>query len=137
MGRYCGRFVHMEEIKLIQDGSGFVTKDSGKRAEFASGMVRDTQDNKPRFDLMLPADQPYEETLLYRWAGLLTRGMIKYGERNWEKANSVEELIRFKSSAMRHFIQAMSGETDEDHWAAVVFNVNAIVYLESKLNVRS
>lgn len=124
----------MGEIIDITDGSGWITKDSGKRAEFASGMVRDTQDNKPRFDLIIPKEQSYEETLLYRWASLLTRGMYKYGERNWEKANSKEELERFKASAMRHFIQAISGETDEDHWAAVVFNINAVVYLESKLN---
>lgn len=125
----------MEQDVLINDGSGWITLDSGKRAEFSSGMVRDTQDNKPRFDLIIPESQPYNETLLYRWAALLTRGAVKYGTRNWEKANSVEELDRFKASAMRHFIQAMSGEKDEDHWAAVVFNINAIVYLESKLNV--
>lgn len=119
--------------KEISDGTGFVTKDSGKRAEFASGMRRDIQDNKPRFDLILPADQPYNETLLYRWAALLERGRIKYGERNWEKANSTEELDRFKASALRHFVQAVSGETDEDHWAAVVFNINAVVYLEGKI----
>lgn len=124
----------MGEIIDFTDGSGWITKDSGKRVEFASGMVRDTQDSKPRFDLIIPKDQPYKETLLYRWASLLTRGMYKYGERNWEKANSKEELERFKASAMRHFIQAISGETDEDHWAAVVFNINAVVYLESKLN---
>lgn len=121
--------------KDITDGSGWITKDSGKRAEFASGMVRDTQDDKPRFDLILPESQPYNETLLYRWAALLTRGAIKYGYRNWEKANSREELERFKASAMRHFIQAMSGEMDEDHWAAVVFNINAIIYLEGKCDV--
>ena len=111
----------------------FVTKDSGARQEYGSGMVRDIQENKPRFDLIPPLDMPYNETLLYRWAMLMDRGMTKYGYRNWEKANSKEELQRFYASAWRHFVQAMSGEDDEDHLAAVCFNMNAIVYLEWKL----
>ena len=112
----------------------FETKDSGERKKFNSGMRRDTQKDKPRFDLINPLDLPYNETLLYRWAMLMFRGAEKYGNRNWEKANSQEELDRFKSSAERHFRQAMDGETDEDHFAAVLFNLNAIVYLQYKLN---
>ena len=30
----------------------FLTKDSGKRKDFESGMRRDTQENKPRYDLI-------------------------------------------------------------------------------------
>jgi hypothetical protein len=114
----------------------FKTKDSGKRQEYKSGMRRDVQDNKPRFDLINPLDMPYDETLMYRWAMLLDRGMTKYGYRNWELANSEEELNRFKASAWRHFVQALSGETDEDHYAAVLFNLNAIVYLQWKLKTK-
>jgi hypothetical protein len=42
-------------------------------------------------------------------------------------------LERFKSSAMRHFMQWVSGEEDEDHAAAVLFNINAAEYTKSKL----
>lgn len=111
----------------------FITKDSGERIEYDSGMRRDIAKDKPRFDLINPKNMPYDETLLYRWAMLMTRGMDKYGYRNWEKANSVEELRRFKASAWRHFVQAMCGEEDEDHWAAVCFNINAVIYLQWKL----
>lgn len=111
----------------------FITKDSGKRQEYNSGMVRDVQENKPDFSLLVSMDMPYEEMMLTRVAGLLSRGAEKYGRNNWQLANSQEELERFKSSAYRHFIQAITGETDEDHWSAVVFNINAIVYLEWKL----
>lgn len=111
----------------------YTTKDSGKRQDYASGMRRDIQENKARFDLIVPLDTPYNESLLYRWAMLMERGMSKYGCRNWEKANSEEELQRFHASAWRHFVQAMSGEEDEDHFAAVCFNMNAIVYLKNKL----
>lgn len=117
-------------LKMVK----FETKDSGKRQEYASGMRRDLQEGKPRFELINPEGMPYDETLLYRWAMLLERGMEKYGYRNWEKANSEEELNRFKASAWRHFVQAMSGEVDEDHFAAVLFNLNAIVFLNWKLN---
>lgn len=109
----------------------FITKDSGKRQNFSSGMRRDVQENKPRYDLIIPIGQ--EDHLLKRWAELMDRGMTKYGYRNWELANSEEELLRFKASAWRHFVQAMSGIGDEDHFAAVCFNLNAIVFLEEKL----
>ncbi|MFY1620089.1 dATP/dGTP diphosphohydrolase domain-containing protein [Micromonospora sp. WMMD736] len=103
--------------------SAYVTKDSGERAQYDSGMVRDIQEGKPRFDLILAADLPYEEQMLTRLAQLLQRGAVKYGERNWEKARGGEELARAKASAMRHLIQWMCGERDEDHAAAVVFNL--------------
>lgn len=103
----------------------YETKDSGKRAEFASGMVRDTSEDKPRFDLMVPAGQAYQDTLLYRYAMLLHRGSLKYDARNWEKADGPEELERFKESAFRHFMAWFCGELDEDHAAAVLFNISA------------
>jgi hypothetical protein len=111
----------------------FVTKDSGQRQDYASGMRRDLQKGKPRFDLILPAGVPYNETMLYRWAMLLSRGAEKYSERNWEKANSQEELDRFKASAMRHMVQWFSGESDEDHASAILFNVNCYETIKEKI----
>lgn len=111
----------------------YITKDSGKRQEYASGMRRDTQEEKPDFSLIL-TDQPYEEQLLTRWAGLMTRGANKYGRRNWQLANSEEELERFKASAFRHFMQWINGQDDEDHAAAVLFNINAAEYVKGKLD---
>lgn len=105
--------------------STFETKDSGKRVSYDSGMVRDVQDEKPNFYLTLPKGVSYKDQMLTRFAELMTRGAEKYGDRNWEKANSQEELDRFKSSAFRHFIQWICGETDEDHAAAVMFNITA------------
>jgi hypothetical protein len=101
-------------------------KDSGKRVEFATGMVRDTQEGKPRFDLL---DIPF----LTRWAAHMAAGAVKYGEENWRKASTAEELTRFKASAFRHFIQWFVGETDEDHAAAIAFNVSAAEMVKGKL----
>ncbi len=108
----------------------FTTKDSGKRQNYKSGMVRDIQEGKPRYDLIIPLGS--KRHLLKRWAELMERGMAKYGYRNWEKANSEEEMLRFKASAWRHFMQWNDGETDEDHAAAVLFNINAYEYLKEK-----
>lgn len=107
--------------------SDFVTKDSGKRHSFKSGMLRDVQSGKPRYDLL-------DRSMLKRWAELMARGAEKYGENNWKKASTEEELRRFESSALRHLFQLLDGETDEDHAAAVMFNVAGMEMVKAKLN---
>lgn len=109
----------------MTSGNSFVTKDSGVREVYDSGMVRDVQAGKPRFDLLRPAGVPYAYQMLTRFAELMARGAEKYGDRNWEKAEGEEEYNRFLSSAARHFEQWLAGERDEDHAAAVWFNIQA------------
>lgn len=111
----------------------FETKDSGERQDYDSGMRRDIQTGKPRFDLLLVDGLPYEDQFLTRFASLLARGAEKYGERNWQLANSREELARFRASGMRHMLQWASGERDEDHAAAVAFNLMAYEFVKWKL----
>ena len=106
--------------------SDFIVKDSGKRQEYESGMVRDTQENKPNYNLI-------DKDFLLRLANHLTKGAIKYGRGNWERANSVEEMQRFQDSAFRHLMQWMNGETDEDHMAAVAFNLAAFEFVKRKM----
>lgn len=112
----------------------YITKDSGKRQQFDSGGQRDTQEGKPRFDLLFPKGVPYEEQLITRWAYLMGRGAEKYTERNWELFESQEELDRAKSSALRHLIQLIHDVDDEDHAAAVLFNVLVIENIKRKLD---
>ncbi len=100
-------------------------KDSGKREEYSSGMVRDTQAGKPMFNLINRVGVPMDQQMLTRWAMLMTAGAEKYGLRNWELACTQEEIDRFKESAFRHMLQWLNGETDEDHAAAVLFNIQA------------
>jgi hypothetical protein len=155
---------------------GFITKDSGKREQFESGMVRDTQEGKLRFDLAFDgplfwtlfdgrpcgllvraAEKWYNEgglinaaeviwqmseyegkdifDLVERYAALMMRGAIKYSEKNWMKAEGDAEFKRFKSSFCRHFKQYIKGELDEDHGAAVFFNLNGAEYVSHKLTV--
>jgi hypothetical protein len=112
--------------------SDYETKDSGERAEFDSGMHRDVQTGKPRFDLVTPLDLAYEDQMLVRWAKLMARGAEKYSDRNWEQASSEEERQRFKASAFRHFMQWYFGEDDEDHAAAVFFNITGAEYVADR-----
>lgn len=111
----------------------FITKDSGERQQFNSGMVRDVQADKPAFHLILPKLVPFEEQMWTRVGKLLARGAKKYSERNWEQANSQEELDRFISSELRHSMQWACGERDEDHGAAVIFNIIGGEYVRGKL----
>lgn len=104
----------------------FITKDSGQRVEFSTGMKRDVQTDKPRYDLIWTPG-------LRRLAQLMGRGSEKYGDRNWEKARTQEELDRFKASAFRHFMQWFAEERDEDHMAGCIFNLFGAEYVQERI----
>ena len=115
----------------MNDSLEFVIKDSGERKQFESGMVRDVTTGKVEYGRVL--DGPMFE----RWAVHLTKGATKYpdvrpGVANWTLANGPAELARFKESALRHFIQWYRGDNDEDHAAAVFFNINGHEYVRSQ-----
>lgn len=103
----------------------FVTKDSGTRQQLAGGMERDAETDKTDYTLVL--DGP----LFKRWVALLGRGAQKYKPRNWllaclesDTALRDKTKARFLRSAFRHFMQWIHGDRDEDHAAAVIFNMN-------------
>lgn len=96
----------------------YETKDSGERVTYDSGFNRDIQEGKPRYDL-IPGE------LLKRLAELYARGAEKYGDYNWQKAETPEEYQRFVASAFRHFEQWRAGDEDEDHASATIWNIIA------------
>lgn len=102
----------------------FETKDTGERTTFAGGMQREPTDKE---DWTLVLDGP----MLLRWVQLLTRGARKYSPRNWTLALDATSRgarcavkTRYRQSALRHMMQWAGGERDEDHAAAVMFNLN-------------
>lgn len=101
----------------------FTVKDSGQRQSFDSGMVRDVTEGKIRYDLI------FDGPMLERWAKHLTLGAKKYEARNWMKASSIDEADRFIESAVRHFVAWLRGDEDEDHAAAVFFNINGFEHV--------
>jgi len=129
-------YINHVESKLLHNlvSRDFVVKDSGARQEFKSGMVRDVDTNKVNYHRV--ADGP----MLTRWATHLTKAEAKYpdvapGVANWTLAAGEEEYQRFRKSAFRHFMQWYYGHTDEDHAAAVFFNVNGAEYTKGKLDM--
>ncbi len=107
----------------------FEVKDSGERKVFSTGMQRDSGLKILRPDLIwMPG--------LIRLAELYGKGAVKYAERNWEKAETQEELDRFRASAFRHFIQWFMGDRSEDHMAAVIFNLFGAEMVRMKLEAK-
>lgn len=98
----------------------YETKDSGNREEFGSGAVRDTQNDKPRYDLIPPKG-------LKRVAELYARGAAKYDDHNWRKGMPSS---RFMASLLRHVEQYRAGDRDEDHLAGAIFNALALIEFE-------
>ena len=152
----------------------FITKDSGERQKFSTGMQRDSGDKPLYTEVYAPLDacltshfrrlvlcrddlcekvrcvctetskytdlvfilrtmhtlESYKNnedmvggrclSLDTRYAELMMRGAQKYDRGNWRKAATEEELQRYKDSLIRHTVQYLRGDTDEDHGAAIL-----------------
>lgn len=94
--------------------------DSGARADYTTGATREPSTGKGRYDLISPI-------ALMRLARHYENGAIKYTDRNWEKGIPISRCI---DSAMRHLTQYMAGWNNEDHLAAVMWNIAAIMHFE-------
>lgn len=123
----------MDDVRARRDE--FEIKDSGEREEYESGMRRDTEDGKLDYTLL------FDGPLADRLAEHLTKGRLKYDQErgpfdppNWMLADSPEEMMRFRRSALRHMRQWLRGDVDEDHAAAIVFNVFAFEYVRERLS---
>ena len=110
----------------------FQVKDSGERKQYDSGMVRDVEEGKTDYSNVLHGP------MFDRWAEHLTKAKTKYpdvapGVPNWTLAEGPEELARYRRSAFRHLIKWLKGEVDEDHAAAVFFNINGAEYVQGRI----
>jgi len=148
-GRETGQFMAADAPYINNHNAKFayITKDSGERQQFESGMQRDTTVGKLLFHLVRFGP------MFMRWVGLLTRGAVKYDENNWMKANGPAELKRFIESADRHFaiwatyrltgvnIEDPEKPTrlplTEDHAAAVFFNINGAEYVVERSGIQA
>jgi hypothetical protein len=93
-------------------------KDSGERETFSTGAVREPNLGRGRYDLISPIG-------LKALAIHYERGAAKYSDRNWE---SGLPLSRHLNSAIRHLQDYLSGDREEDHLSACVFNAFAIIH---------
>lgn len=90
---------------------------SGDQEQWDTGAVRDSQDGKARYDLIDPG-------FLLRFAEHMRKGAEHYGEHNWTMGIPSS---RYLASLMRHVEAYRRGERDEDHLAAIAFNVMGIM----------
>jgi hypothetical protein len=91
-------------------------KDTGSRESFTSGMEREPNLMRGRFDLIPP--------IAMRMLAIhYERGGIKYKDRNWELGSPLD---RHLNSALRHLQDFLEGDRSEDHLSACVFNCFAI-----------
>lgn len=95
-------------------------KDSGRREEFGTGALRDTGEKKG-YPSLIPAEP------LRRLAKHYQNGADKYGKHNWMLGIP---LSRYYDSLFRHLMAIRDGEDDEDHEAAVLWNM--VSFMETR-----
>lgn len=124
--KYFSKLEENQGWDFIKDGKTFIGRiDVGKELtgsirQFDSGAVRDSNEGKSRPDLISPY---FTDRLGYR----LAFGAKKYQERNWEKG--IPDAA-FLESLERHLVAYKMGKTDEDHAAAIAFNIMGIIHNE-------
>lgn len=99
----------------------------GPPVERENGYLR--EDKSGKVDYTLALDGP----MFKRYAEHLTKGAKRHGKRNWLLSGSQEALDDYRAGALRHLVQWLNGETDEDHAAAVIFNINGAEYVKERL----
>jgi len=105
---------------LFRDPKEFTTKTSDSKTVFNTGAHRDTNQGKPRYDLIPVA-------ALKRLALKYQQGAEAYGERNWEKGMPQSRLYE---SLLRHIFDYRAGDRTEDHLAAAAWNIFALLHFE-------
>jgi len=120
----------------------FVVTDTGNKKEFSTGMVRNSNANKVRYDHL------FRGPMFKRWAAHTWKAEKFYPDAapqvsNWQLAETVEELDRGIESFIGHVVDYMDSlyewlqtgveSSKEDNAAAVYFNINLIENI--KLNM--
>lgn len=100
-----------------------------------SGAIRDTTEGKVNY--LLAWDGP----MFDRYAEHMSKAAATKGVRNWMKAGDDPEtaqadLEHGEESLLRHVRQYLRGDTDEDHAAAIIFNLNWCENVRAKMKAR-
>lgn len=115
--------------------SEFAIKDSGERQEFEGGAVRDSEEGKLDYSNLFVHFEPMGT----RYAAHMTKGRTKYpdpepGVPNWTLFEATPEVLaRTLRSLDRHYKAYRAGMTDEDHAAAILFNLNLVERIREAL----
>lgn len=119
-------FVPQEtETTLINQQPIYQTKvDPNNVEKMKTGAQRSSNTGRGRYDL-IPGEAKRRVAIKYEQGA--QEPPDGYGPRNWEKGMPFSRLI---NSAMRHIDQYNEGDRSEDHLAAAVWNLNAVMHFE-------
>lgn len=101
--------------------SEFEVKVPDQRQEFSTGAHRGGHKGQGRYDLI-----PWD--MMERFAIHLEKGAEKHGDRNWERGMPLSSAI---DSALHHLFVYLKGDREEDHLAAVIFNMCVAIRVEA------
>ena len=137
----CGREGHtVSECTHEKRVEGLT--DSSMREEFVTGMIREPNLMRGRYDLISPLALNRVATLVNGFTAIpayglemlavhYERGALKYAPRNWEKGGY---LSRYLNSALRHAQKILINDTEEDHISALVWNCFSIMHTEMMIS---
>lgn len=89
-----------------------------------SGMVRSDDTGKPDYTTI--GLDFLEELAVHMTANIESKGY-----NNWKKASTEEDELRARRSAWRHFVAFQRGDDDENHAAALVYNVMVVRHVRA------
>jgi hypothetical protein len=96
--------------------------DTGHRADFGNGAMRERAPGKGRYDLLPP--EAIEALAL-----VFEEGARKYSDRNWERGIPLSTCI---DSGLRHLFKLSAGMDDEDHAALAMANMAMFIALRER-----
>ncbi len=105
-----------------------------KITKWKTGAIRDTQEGKPDFI------ETISFTALHRFAVYMTGKKKKYGSGNFKKGIPIESyeksLMRHIDKYMRNKFENGKDELNEDHLAAMIFNIFGIMHEEGQARLK-
>lgn len=99
--------------------------DSGAREVRPNGFMREPDTDRVDLSYLFTVEglDLVPRELIARIARHYHEGGRKYSPNNWKKGTDEASLKRNKRSLTRHIFQWFRGEQDEDHLAAIVWNL--------------
>lgn len=99
--------------------------DSGERVESVTGYMKEPDGVRKDYSWVFELEgfELVPREMIERMAAHLVKGAKKYSPENWRLGTDVPSLMQFRRSLSRHIFQWFRGESDEDHAAAVTFNL--------------
>lgn len=99
--------------------------DSGAREYADNGFMREPDGLKPDLSWIFTTEglELVPQELIVRIARHYHEGGKKYSPNNWKKGTDERSLARNLRSLTRHIFQWFRKEQDEDHMAAIIWNL--------------